>query len=160
MANQATLKGDKQGQGGSQSNGSPEARVVGGIAEFGNDITTLAELQARLAMLDLKEAVAKALVPTALVVVGMTCLLGAIPVVILGVADLVSAAFRISDGAARILTGVVVLIVSALLVVVFGRRIGPSFSGFQRSQEELTRNLSWIRTVLLYSGRHMPRRVR
>ena len=37
---------------------------------------------------------------------------------------------------------------------------GPAEEPTAAQREELARNLAWIRTVLVYSGRSMPRRVR
>jgi len=157
MADQTPVKADKTK---SNSNGSPEARVVGGIAEFGNDIATLVELQAKLTMLDLKDCLAKVLVPSALIVVGLASILGAMPVVLLGAADLLAAALKIRDGWAMLLTGAFAVIVATVVVFISARKIGPSLSSFQRSREELNRNLAWIRTVLVHSGRNLPRRIR
>jgi len=153
MVDQASVKDGK-------SNGSPEARVVGGVAEFGNDITTLIELQAKLAVIDFKEALARATIPMALVVVALALLLAALPVALLGVARLVAVALSIREGWAMLLTAGVVMLAATVTLIVSVRNIPPSFSSFQRSREELARNIAWIRTVLLYSGRHLPRRLR
>jgi len=155
MANQAALSGGRPGSG---SNGSPEGRVVGGLADFGNDVATLAELQGKLALIDLKECLGKALIPLVLVAVGLIVLLGAVPVVLLGAAELLAAALRIGTGQATLITGAVVLVLAASVVTVAALKVGPAFSSFNRSCEELSRNIAWIRTVVLYSGRSVPRR--
>jgi len=138
--------------------GSPEGQVVGGIAEFANDIATLAELQAKLALIDLKESVEHALFPFAMLVAGLFFILGALPVALFGVAELLAAALKISTGWALLLTGISVVLVAVLVVAVAAMRFAHSFSSFRRSREELSRNLAWIRTVILYSGRGSPRR--
>jgi len=155
MADQAAVSGGKTGSG---TNGSPEGRVVGGLADFGNDVATLAELQGKLALIDFKECLAKALIPLALVAVGLIVLLGAVPVVLLGAAALLAAALKIGSGQAMLLTGGGVLVLTATVVIVAALKLGPAFSSFNRSREELSRNLAWIRTVVLYSGRSVPRR--
>jgi len=157
MADQASVK-DGHPHPRSFEQGGPEQQVVGGITGFGSDIATLAELQAQLAVSDLKESLQKALLPLALFVVGMICVIGALPVALLGVASLVAVALKISSAWAMLLTAGVVLAVALVLVAVSTSKIGPSFSSFRRSREELARNLAWIRTVLLYSGRNAPRR--
>jgi uncharacterized membrane protein YqjE len=157
MADQTSVRGGKLGSGVSE-NGSAEGKVVSGIAEFINDIVALAELQAKLALLDLKECLEKARLWLALVVVGIFFILASLPVALFGVAELVAVALKISTGWALLMTGVVVLIVAGMVVVVSAYRLVPSVSSFRRSREELSRNLSWIRTVLLYSGRSFPRR--
>jgi len=159
MADQAAVK-DGHAQPRSFDSSGPEQQVVGGIAGFGSDIATLVELQATLAVTDLKESLQNAAVPLALIVVGVICLVGALPVVLLGVATVLAAALKISSGWAMLLTGGVVLTMALTIVAVAALKIGPSFSSFRRSREELARNLAWIRTVLLYSGRSAPRRVR
>jgi integral membrane sensor domain MASE1 len=159
MADQTSVK-DGHPHRHSSANGAPEQQVVGGITGFGSDIATLAELQAELAVADLKEALQKAVVPLALIVVGVICVIGALPVALLGVAGLLAAALKIGVAWATLMTGGVVLGVALVVVAVSASKIGPSFSSFRRSREELARNLAWIRTVLLYSGRNPPRRVR
>jgi hypothetical protein len=58
------------------------------------------------------------------------------------------------------LTGGVVVLVAATVVSIAAPRLAPSFSALRRSSDELTRNIAWLRTVLLYSGRKVPRHTR
>jgi len=153
MANQAAMSND--GSGG-QPQGQPEG-VVGNIAEFGNDVAPLAELQAKLATLDFKESTARAIVPLALVVGGIALLLASLPVALLGVAWLVASALSIREGWAALLTAGVAAVVAAILAWVALTRLLASFESFRRSREELVRNISWIRTVLVHSGRSIPK---
>lgn len=139
------------------TNGSAE-NMVGSVADFGNDVATLAELQLKLAALDFKETAARALIPLALVLVGLVVILGSVPVAIGGVSLLIAQATGLALGWALLLTAIVTLGLAALVVVVAGRKLGASLEGFRRSQEELVRNISWIRTVLVHSGRAVPRR--
>jgi len=139
------------------TNGSAE-NMVGSIADFGNDVATLAELQLKLAALDFKETAARALIPLALVVVGLVVMLSSVPVAIGGVSLLIAQVTRLSLGWALLLTAIVTLGLATLVVVVAGRKLGASLEGFRRSKEELARNISWIRTVLVHSGRAVPRR--
>jgi len=134
--------------------------VVGSLAEFGNDIATLAELQAKLAVLDFKDSAARGTVPLALIVLGLAILLASLPVLLAGVALLVASALTISLGKAMLLTAIVALVVGAVVVVVAGILFTRSFASFRRTREELTRNLAWIRTILVYSGRALPKRGR
>jgi uncharacterized membrane protein YqjE len=142
---------------GGQVNGSAEG-VVESIAEFSNDVASLAELQLKLATQDFKEATARALLPLSLFGVGLVVLLGSVPVAIGGIALLVAQLFSISIGWALFLTALVMMILNGALVVFAGRRLMASLASFRRSREELIRNINWIRTVLVYSGRSVPRR--
>jgi hypothetical protein len=157
MADQTSLKGTGASP---RDNGeAPERRVVGGLAEFVNDIATLIELQLKLAMLDFREAMQKATISLGLMVGGAVLFTAALPIVLLGVAELVAAALKISPAWGMVLTGGVVGVVALVAAAVSARKIGPAFaSSFRRSREELTRNLAWVRTVLLYSGRSIPPR--
>lgn len=142
---------------GGQVNGSAEG-VVGSIAEFSNDVATLAELQLKLVAEDFKEVQAKALLPLSLFLVGLVVLLGSVPVAVGGIALLVAQALSISIGWALLVTALVIMILTGLLAIFAGRRLVASFASFRRSREELVRNINWIRTVLVYSGRAVPRR--
>jgi len=155
MADQASVKNDRAS---APQNGAPEKRVVGGIAEFGNDVATLVELQVKLAQIDLKDCLKRASIPLALMAVALVFLLGAVPVLLLGGAELLAVALKITRGGAMLLTGGGVLALAVVGIVVGVLKLRPSFSSFQRSREELTRNLAWLRTVLLLSGRSLPNR--
>lgn len=148
MADQASVK-----SGDGRSNG-----VVGSVAELGNDVATLAELQAQLAALDFKESAELAVLPLGVVAAGLAVLLGSIPVLLLGVATLLESWLKMNGGWAMVLVAAVVMLLAGAAVVVAGRKLPRCFQSFRRSREELFRNLFWIRTVLVHSGRPVPRR--
>ncbi|MEJ7639358.1 MAG: phage holin family protein [Singulisphaera sp.] len=150
MANQASVNLD-----GSPVN-QPEG-VVGNIAEFGNDVMTLVELQAQLAALDFKEVMSRATIPLVLIVVGLAILLASLPVALLGVAFLVASALSMSTGWGILLTAVVAAVLAAVVAAVAFTRLLSSLDSFRHTREELVRNVSWLRTVLVHSGRPAPR---
>ena len=67
----------------------PATAVVSNLAEFGNDFATRAELQAKLAAIDLKESAGRAAVPAGLLAGALVLLLGSVPVLLAGVAELI-----------------------------------------------------------------------
>jgi len=111
-------------------------------------------------MIDLSEALRKALIPLTLMVVGALFILGALPVLLFGVAELIVSAFNIKIGWALLLTSITTIVLAGAVFAICAFRIPDALSGFRRSREELQRNLAWIRTVLVHSGRSMPRRLR
>jgi uncharacterized membrane protein YqjE len=143
--------------GGGRTNGTGTG-VVGSIAEFGNDVATLAELQAKLAALDLQECSRRAAAPLAAVAVGLGVMLAALTVALLGVADLLARALGIAEGWTMLMTAAAALLVAGLVLFLSVQGLTRSLEPLRRSREELVRNLSWVRTVLVYSGRSYPRR--
>jgi len=55
---------------------------------------------------------------------------------------------------------VTAIVLAGVVLTVCALRIPDALSGFRRSREELQRNIAWVRTVLVHSGRSMPRRSR
>jgi uncharacterized membrane protein YqjE len=159
MVDQASVR-DGGPQPTTAGNGAPEQRVLGGIAGFSSDLTTLVELQVRLAILDLKESSRRALVPLVTLSAGVVVAIGAVTVALMGVSELLAAALNIRPPWAMLLTAGVAIVWAAAAAALAATRIGPCFASFRRSAEELTRNVAWIRTVLLYSGRDVSRRGR
>jgi len=80
--------------------------------------------------------------------------------VLIGVAELLVSAFTIPERWALLLVGVVALAAAVALVAIAGAQFSRSFESFRRSREELIRNLSWIKTVITYSGRSVAQRRR
>lgn len=138
---------------GAQANG-----VLGSLSDFGNDIATLAELQVKLAALDAKAAADRAALPLGVALAGTAVALGAMPVLLLGAATLLANALHMAEGWAMVLVGGVALGGSLLGIAVAARRLRHCCESFRRSRDELSRNIAWVRTVLLYSGRPVRKR--
>ena len=131
--------------------------MVGNIAEFGNDIATLVELQAKLVMYDSKECVHRATYPLIFLVGGAAVALSCLPILLLGTADLLHELTKWPDWATRMLVAVGALLIAAVVAYLSLREATSSINSFRRSAEEFTRNLSWVRTVLVHSGRAVSR---
>ena len=146
------------GSRGGAGNGSNGNGVVGSISDFANDVATLAELQAKLAAADLRQTADQVAIPLIVVASAAAIVLAALTVGMLGVADLIVLLLNVSPGTAKLITAAVGLGLSALLAYVSLGGLSRSLEPLRRSREELTRNLAWLKTVLVYSGRAYPRR--
>jgi len=105
--------------------------VVTNVAEFGENLLTLAELQARLTVMELKQNVQTAKGTVAVILGGA----------VLGIA-------------------VVALAIAGSTIAIAAIRLRRSVVGFPLTTEEFTRNLNWVRTILLHSGRSVSARRR
>ena len=131
--------------------------MVGNIAEFGHDFATLVELQANLAAYDAKECLGRATWPVVVLVAGGAVSLSCLPILLLGAADLLSAYTDLPVWGSRLAVGGVTLVLAALVAFVAYRLAMSSIQSFRRTTEELTRNLSWLKSVLVHSGRAATR---
>jgi hypothetical protein len=142
--------------------GVPGSSSVGfdGVAEFVDDMASLAELQAKLAAVDFREAARKSAIPIALTVAGLAVIVASVPVALLGAAWLLATALKIHQGWAMLLTAGASIAVAGLVAVLAGMRLRHSFDSFRRSRKQLWLNLAWVRTVLVTSAsaRLRPRR--
>ena len=146
-------------------NGRGTARVPGsrsveldGVAEFVDDLTSLAELQAELAAADFRDAARKSAVPIVLTLVGLVMIVASVPVALLGAGWLLSSALKIHQGWAMLLTAGAATALGGVAAGLGGRRLSHSFDSFRRSRKQLMLNLAWIRTVLVTSARPHARR--
>jgi MFS family permease len=117
------------------------------MGELGANVLSLAELQAKLGWEDLKTASRQAARGLALAVVAGGCALGGIPVVLLGLAELLAETFGWRHSVALFTFGVLTLIVSIIVAVVGARMIFRNFAVFRRSRDELIKNLEWLKQV-------------
>ena len=74
-------------------------------------------------------------------------------------AELVVQYARIPTGWAYLIVAAVAMVLGALLALLLWGAFSRSFASFNRSREELARNVAWIKTVLTYSGRAPSRQV-
>ena len=99
MADQASVNG----RGTSRAPGSSTADFEG-VAEFVDDLASLAELQAKLAAVDLRDAARKSAIPFVLTMVGLAAMVTSGPVALLGAGWLLASALKIHQGWAMLLT--------------------------------------------------------
>jgi len=142
-AGDATTAGDEAGPG----------RMISGVAEFSENLLTLGELQTRLAALELRQNVEATKIGGAVILTGAALALASLPVILIGIAELLASGLDWSRGVALLVVSVAALLLggTGIAVAVLGLR--RSAVGFPVSREELARNLNWIRTVLVHSGR-------
>jgi len=153
MADQATVN-----RGAKVRINSPLAEgVIGNLAEFAGDVSTLAELQAKLALSDLKTLIGRAILPAALLGLGVLLLLAALPVVLIGASELLASALNLKyRGWAYLMVAGASLVLTAVLLLLSWPRLLASLEALAHTREELARNVAWVRTVLVNSGRTPP----
>jgi len=152
MADQATLNGGQR----VRINSPLADGVIGNLAELSGDIATLAELQTKLAVVDMKQVAGAATIPVALIGGGLVMLLAAVPVAMIGASELLADALALTHrGWAYLIVSAVAMALTVLLVLIGLPRLTRSFDSLVHSKEELARNVAWVKTVLANSGR-MP----
>jgi Putative Actinobacterial Holin-X, holin superfamily III len=145
MAHQATMT-----HGG---NGSPVTDVLSGIGEMGNNVVTLATLQARLAAADARESLYRArpaLVATALVI---PLTIAAFTSALVGSGLWLSTLSGLSVGSSLIIVAIIAMTLSGIVGALVVARLRMSFESFRRTREEMERNIAWLGTVLKQSRR-------
>ena len=138
----------------------PHSAEFEGVAEFVDDLASLAELQARLAAVDFRDAARKSAVPIVLTVVGLTVVVASVPVALIGTGWLLASALKIHQGWAVLLTAGAAIALGGLAAGLGAMRLRHSLYSFRRSRKQLWLNLAWVRTVLVTSAsaRLHPRR--
>jgi len=144
MARQATLNTDPA----ASLNG-----MLNGMGDLGSNVVTLTALQARLAAADFNECASRA--QSALIAAAVLIPLGfaSVTVGLFGLASWMAADLGISLSRSLLVVAAGGIILSSALAVLVIRRLRASLSSFRRSREELERNIAWLRTVLVHSGR-------
>ncbi len=133
--------------------GSSVSEIVTDIGELGNNVVTLATLQAKLAVADLHESARRALPAIVASVILIPLGFASLTVGLIGVGYWLTAYWGISLSQAMMLVAAVGFVFTAMLTVFAVQRLRVSFVSFRRSREELERNLAWLSTVMMHSGR-------
>jgi hypothetical protein len=127
--------------------------VIGGVSSFGADLATLATLQARLAAYDLRDSTKQA-IPSLVGLVAAGTIGAACTVVgLAGLALWLAEVFQARPGIVMMVVALAGIVAAGIASALLVKSLMASFTYFRRSQEELDRNLAWIKTTLVYSGR-------
>ncbi len=168
MADQATVKtngpaGNRLGAvptsaGNGHGDSAGAGAMVNSVAEFGENLLSLAELQARLAALELKHNVQAVKVTGSVILAGVVLAIASLPVVLAGIAELLVSELGIRRGYALLGVAFVAIAIAGSCIAIAISLLRRSDLGFPLSAEEFTRNRNWVRTILLHSGRSARRR--
>jgi hypothetical protein len=126
--------------------------VAAGVSDLTHDVIELSELQAQLLSLDARQSVAKAKACLIMSVIGASMLLGTIPVALLTIAALFREQLEWSYAAsAGVATGIGLLITGIVFGVAYSY-VKNGLVSFERSGEELQRNIAWLKSTLKTRG--------
>lgn len=150
MVAQAQVKTDN-GHGG--TNGElPPRTVARNTAELLHDMTTLAELQGKLALVDLQDGVAKLLLPIALAALGLGVALGCVPIGLMTLALSLEKLTPLSPPVCFAIAFGVGVILAALLIIPSLATVKLGVRMFDRSLAEWRRNSQWAKETLKRMG--------
>ena len=127
-------------------------RMAGNVAGVIHDVTELIELQARLFAADTKAAVRDSVPPLVLMVTAVCILLGAMPVLLLGVAEVLAVQVELSRTVSLFVAAGMGVGVALLVLAIAWWRLRRGISHLDGSLEELERNVAWIKQVLKNEG--------
>jgi Putative Actinobacterial Holin-X, holin superfamily III len=119
-----------------------------GVAEFIDDLMSLAELQTKLAAANLHETACKAALPLVLSFLGLTLAAGSLLVFLFGSASLLATRLNIHGGWAMIMVAIAAAALGSPIAAFALVRLRQSFATFRTSHDELRRNLAWVRSVV------------
>lgn len=122
------------------------------VADFAEDVISLAELQAQLFAVDLREAGERAVKPGLILVVAPVLLLAALPVLLFGLAGLLVRLAHWSEPAALLTIGMAAIVMSLGAAWWAWKRLGSALSLLGRSGEELAENVRWLKGALMQRG--------
>lgn len=130
-----------------ERNGSP-AGLARDVGEFAYDVLTLAELQGQLLVADVRECSQKVLAPGLALLCGAAVGLAGLPIALVALALSLKEALAISYAGGFLLAAGIAMVVGAPLCIIGGYLVRKRLAVLQRSQQELVRNLNWIKKVL------------
>jgi hypothetical protein len=126
----------------------PPDGVAKDMGELTHDIVSLAELQLELFRNDCREGMKGLLIPVALLLVAGMVAAGTVPIALILLAEFLDQAAGLSRVAAFSIATLSGFIVAVALGFVGWSRIRGFGRVFERSREELTRNMTWIKHAL------------
>ena len=118
------------------------------MGELTHDIVSLAELQLELFRVDCREGIRRILIPVALLLFAGFVAAGTVPIALMLVAEFLTQATGLSRAAAFSIAAMSGVIVALAIGVVGWSCLRGVVRVFERSREELARNMTWIKHAL------------
>ena len=122
------------------------------MGELTHDIVSLVELQFELFRVDCREGLRRILIPVALLLFAGIVALGTVPIVLILLAEFLTQAAGLSRAVAFLIAALSGFIVALAIGVVGWFYMRGVVRVFERSREELTNNMTWIKHALKRSA--------
>ena len=114
---------------------------------FGCDLLELVELQGKLIRADAKLAMEKSTASARVALIGVCITLGSLPIAILGVSSGIAYYFDIETWVSQLLVGCGFVLAGLIVVVLAMRGLARSSGQFQRSADEFSKNVAWVKKI-------------
>lgn len=138
-----------------RSNGhreNPGRAMTRNVGEFAGELLALIELQWRLLTVDVKQGLRRMMFPAGLLLLGLVLLVASFPILLMMVGFFLVQA-GLSPGVAFLIAFVIGMVAAGIAGIVGWLLLRNSVSTLNRSRQELSQNLRWIRGALKHSGR-------
>ena len=130
--------------------------VANSFSELTHNVIELAELQAQLFSLDVKEISQNAGISIALVIGSVCVLLGSVPVLLIALALALVELLHWSPAVSYAVAAVVGILISAGIAGAAWTQFRNGMATMKRSREELNRNIAWLKSNLRNRGQGTP----
>lgn len=130
----------------------PPREMARNTADFLSDVATLAELQGKLVVVDLREGTSKLMGSVVMLALGGVVALGCVPIALAALALVLHEYAKLSASASfgiALLAGVVF---AAILALPAALALKKNFWMFERSRSEWRRNMQWLRDTMKRLG--------
>jgi hypothetical protein len=127
--------------------------MMNSVAGFGENLLTLGELQARLTAIEIRQNLDSVKNGGALFVAGSILAIASLPVVMVGLAELLVSELGMKRGYALLSAATTAIVIAGACIVIARSWLRKKPFGFPLASEEFARNMNWLRTILRHSGR-------
>lgn len=135
---------------------SEQPGVANSVSELTHNAIELAELQAKLFSLDVKETSQNAGISIGLVIGSVCILLGSVPVLLIALALALVELLDWSPAVSYAVAGLVGILISAGIAAAAWTQFRSGMAMMKRSRDELNRNVAWLKSNLRNRGQASP----
>lgn len=125
-----------------------KANMKGHLGDLGSDFISLSELQLELLTVDARDAMRESFLPSLLMILGVGLVVGACPVLLLGMSWYLSETTSLSLTGSLLSVALVGILAALALFYFAWKGLRKSIGLLKRSQTELRSNIQWIKKVL------------
>lgn len=125
----------------------PVSGVVHSVTDLAGDVLEIFELQVCLARQDAKDALRSGFVPLTAIILGISLMVAALPVLAFAIAKFIQIRFGIPEWVSQLGVGTAMIVLALMMSLLAFRTLKRALTIFGHSTSELSKNLSWLKSV-------------